>query len=141
MGAVLVQSTGKLQRTATTAATETFNAASAFAVGNVVIIPISYSTDADPVVTIAGTVATKCVGQTFAANGDQSGIYAATIANSGRTDVTVATDTVAHYMSFSIDEWSGISLPAIRRTFPRTAAPATTRRQPAPPARCRRTTR
>jgi hypothetical protein len=112
MGAVLVQTTGKLQKVATTVSPETFNASGAFVVGNVVILALTYSSNVDVTVTIAGTTATKVVGNTFVSGGDVTAIFAATIANGGRTDVVIASNTTAHYYTFSIEEWSGIALPA-----------------------------
>jgi hypothetical protein len=109
----LVQTSGK--RTASGwQSSVTLNAASAFTVGNTVIVSMaSYASSADLAsVTIADTVATRAVRAPASWDGTQvaSIIYFAKIVNPGRTDVVLTNNqgSSTNYVSLSIDEWSGL---------------------------------
>lgn len=115
MGATLVQASGLLgANQGTSVSSKTFNAASAFTVGNDVIVSIAMqANNLISSVTIAGTTATKDSSRetdTFRA----VYIFRARIVNSGQTSVVVnlpAADTFS--IALSIDEWSGFINPAI----------------------------
>jgi hypothetical protein len=111
MAATLVQGSGLLGANQSTPVSSiTFNAASAFTVGNDVIVSIAMqANNLISSVTIAGTTATKDSSRetdTFRA----VYIFRARVVNSGQTAVTVnlpAADTFS--ISLSIDEWSGFA--------------------------------
>ena len=115
MAATLVQGSGLLgANQGTSVSSITFNAASAFTVGNDVIVSIAMqANNLISSVTIAGTTATKDSSRetdTFRA----VYIFRVRVVNSGQTGVTVtlpAADTFS--IALSIDEWSGFSNPAI----------------------------
>lgn len=106
----LVQTSGKVGSAVGTAASRTFNAGSAFTVGNQVVVCISaYHSQLISSVSIAGTTATKDASRetdTFRA----AYIFRATIANSGRTDVVVSfASSNEHAISACIDEWNNFT--------------------------------
>jgi Immunoglobulin I-set domain len=115
LAATLVQASGLLgANQGTSVSSITFNATSAFTVGNDVIVSIAMqANNLISSVTIAGTTATKDSSRetdTFRA----VYIFRARIVNSGQTSVVVnlpAADTFS--IALSIDEWSGFINPAI----------------------------
>jgi hypothetical protein len=118
MAATLVQGSGLLGANQTSSVSAiTFNAASAFTVGNDVIVSIAMqANNLISSVTIAGTTATKDVSRetdTFRA----VYIFRVKVVNSGQTDVTITLPAADVFsIALSIDEWSGLGTPTLDTT-------------------------
>jgi len=111
MAATLVQSTGKIQKTGTTATPEAFSFSSNATAGNTGIATFAYFEAGSAFisgVTIGGTAASLESSTTDGAGGRVE-IWRAQNMAGGTTAISVASTTSSHFYSGSVEEWSGLA--------------------------------
>lgn len=106
-----VQTSGIKKVDASTALTDTFNAASNFTAGNTVILTLVYfnASNADVTgVTMGGTAAVEDIVQQCTSPQYRTAIWRATNVAGGTSAVVISTaGSVNHYIACSFEEWSG----------------------------------